>query len=475
MIKYYKDTPDVSIEVFRPSYGEYLYQLKPIIAFSSKPNSVFQTDEVRMDLIQYNFSESLEGRSNFSFTCTIQPLKKDLRKTVFDLIQIHDFVKIYEYGVVRFCGFITDSKFSMAMSGEGVQRRITFSGIGFDSLLQTLVISTSARDFPQIIGLEVEERNLKSALSEKVKSGQPIYPLIDKIVSSYKDLNLKVYQKLSNTGGSLALWELFDTFVKFNVDSTLQFVYDTAIQPIDLGHSSLWGIIRGIAPPPLYEVFGSWRMGRDPLFLITIREVPFSPERWKELPLFLIDEVFISSLDLGRSSKNAFSYFIGSISGSYISEMEARQIGAGRDLNFFSKVAWAKYGYKPLTMQFKYFDPGSNGKIQDQWDLLKKLIGEVKPWYENGDQFISGTLIMKNTPEVTEITYPKKIVTNMYPRIGCRLKLLGGEFYIEKTTNSWTYPNSMTRSLELSRGLKFTGSSFEPIDETNIRVDEVST
>lgn len=467
--------PDIVIEVYRPTYFSSTFSLNKILVLSSRMNVEGTETIYRQDLLNYTFSESINGTGTFSFSCTAEGLKNDKTKTVLDLIDIYDFVKIYEFGVVRFCGFITDIQLKATVSDTGVMRMINVNGASMNHILSTLKVNSNARNIPEMIGLEVEVKNLLDTLSKSVEPGKNIDALILKIVEGYRSLSNKVFQRIRTydpavQSTSLALWELYDLFVRFKFSDTLRFYYPIALSPIGIVDSSLWNIFKTLVPPPVYEVFGKWEateIGEE--YRIYMREVPFDLDVWATLPITELHASVLTSVSLRRSDKTAFSYFIGTLSGSYITQDQAKQIGMGTDMDFFSSKMWSKYGYKPMEVEFKFFDKGKSKDV-DQVNLTRELCRKLRSWYDNGDLFFSGEVSFITTPEYVR-SKTGALYHFPYPTIGERVRLFGGEFYIESSTRSWSYLGSMTTNLVLTRGAVYTQEGIEKIPETNIRLD----
>jgi hypothetical protein len=86
---------------------------------------------------------------------------------------------------------------------------------------------------------------------------------------------------------------------------------------------------------------------------------------------------------------------------------------------------------------------------------MRQVNEMVFDWYSKNPEFLNGTIEMMTMPD-------------SYPRIGEKVRYLGGEFYVEETSRSWQYGGPMTTSLSVTRGYRYdeNGNYIGPI--TNI-------
>jgi len=183
-----------------------------------------------------------------------------------------------------------------------------------------------------------------------------------------------------------------------------------------------------------------------------IRISPFgNPESsrndWENLDPYVISPMSLTAFELEQNDENVYTAFA-----SYI-------IGSARDRKFYMAVGQkgpddkarynaekvAVYGFKPLEISFMGYDRGSGKDINAAEEAIKKLNDLARYWYSRNDDMYSGTITM-----ITDFNTPE---TN--PRVGCRAKFLGGEFYINKTEHSWTFGFTPTIKLTVSRGMVY--------------------
>ncbi|GHV79813.1 hypothetical protein AGMMS49944_16040 [Spirochaetia bacterium] len=68
----------------------------------------------------------------------------------------------------------------------------------------------------------------------------------------------------------------------------------------------------------------------------------------------------------------------------------------------------------------------------------------------------SGTITV-----ITDFVKPNENETDRNPRIGCRARFLGGEFYITKADHRWNYGGTPTITLGISRGMVYNEQGYQ--------------
>jgi hypothetical protein len=187
-----------------------------------------------------------------------------------------------------------------------------------------------------------------------------------------------------------------------------------------------------------------------------VRQVPYGdPDNgnydWSALDIYEISPVSLTAYELDQNDEEVYTAFV-----SYI-------IGSARDRAFYMAVSQEKqedstikrygpktlvYGFRPLEISFHGYDRSGNTKNQKNDELtsaLSKLNSRAQYWYSRLDDMYSGTITI-----CTDFNRPE---TN--PRVGCRARFMGGEFYINKTDHAWNFGGTPTIKLTVSRGMRY--------------------
>jgi hypothetical protein len=424
-------------------------------------------------LLGYTFSESVDDLDGaFSFTVENEEVDKEGRKTVLDLIPNRSIIKIYEGDMERpvFVGIIRRPHIGMSMTSQGVKRTITFTGKSLISIVAEYAISLDIR-IPGV-GIAIAKTNqLKSDLA----GVRTISNFLTKTWDFFDSVSDEV-NRLANGVATTEIKEIILTFLgeldEFITVSgkEVDIAYDIANVFLNQSNNTLVDIWRNLLPKPVYEIF-SYCNKDDGKPKIMVRQVPFGdPDNsnydWRNLPIYRISPISLTAYELSRSDEEVYTFFV-----SYI-------IGSARDRNFYmainqegktdGSVIWDSdkvgiYGFRPLELNFNGYDRQGNTLNTENDRLsaaLKKINEKAKNWYSRLDDMYTGSITI-----CTDFNEPE---TN--PRIGCRAKFLGGEFYINKADHTWNYGGTPTIKLTLSRGMMYDeNGKMRPAEEGIIK------
>jgi hypothetical protein len=186
-----------------------------------------------------------------------------------------------------------------------------------------------------------------------------------------------------------------------------------------------------------------------------VRQVPYGDpdngnDDWKKLDIYLISPISLTAYDLDQSDEEIYTFFASYLIGSAMSREFYLAVNQTSNDEFVKKNAdkAAVYGFRPLEITFVGYDRGGNTKnkaIGGLTDYIGKMNERASYWYSRLDDMYSGSVTI-----CTDFNEP---ATN--PRVGCRAKFLGGEFYINKADHAWNYGGTPTIKLALSRGMMY--------------------
>ena len=465
-MNYIQRSPSFEIAIKRHSYNQSTFDTDNIITFTSLQGDY--PDDVRIHgvtypgLLSYSFTESVKNVDS-PFSLTVDPREDNNGASILDVVLPRDLVYITEHGVLRYIGVVSDSRYSAEMAGDGISRSIMISGYGLGGLLSRMGFVLDQYLLPSGTFVEDANRLMNQTLSREIGEGGSLKSIITEVVTNYLGLHESISPRL--TMGLLAILNSFFDYESGVEDITAQ--YDIAFNGYQVGVNTIWTILQDFFPPPIYELFGLMRDGK---YTMVARECPFDrsvdgPEyndKWGLLSSFSIDPVILLGHDIGLSDNDVYTSYIGLLPGTGINQQYSL-ISENADTYVKNDdEMWQKYGYKPLYVEFKYYNHSTTG--ESSAGMIRRYSNRLYNWYKNNDRMYSGTVRIMNYVDAE-----KKI---FYPQIGSRLKYLGGEFYIELTTRSWTYGGAMETSLTVNRGYDYANNRKIPNIGNRVRLIE---
>jgi hypothetical protein len=416
----------------------------PDITYTAEPKA----GPCSTKLLEYAFSEATDSfEGAFSFAVENKEIDRDGR-TVFDIIPVRSIVKIYEGDLNRpaFVGIIRRRSIGASMTSREARRSITFTGKSIISCITEYTLS-----------LDVRIQGVADAISKSID-------LTDELardgltIKEFMQTTWEHFREVSESAG-VSTTGIADLIAKFigdpgyfiNVSGKEQVLrYNIATVFYNASNNVIADVWRDILPDPVYEIFSYCDNGKP---RIMARQMPYGdPDNgnydWKNLDRYHISPKSLVAYNLEQSDEEVYTCFA-----SYV-------IGSGKDKEFYmatnqtgnDETVWHDlekqklYGFKPLQIDFVGYDRQGNTENQKNGELtemLKKLNKRAAYWYSRLEEMYSGGITI-----CTDFNNPK---TN--PRVGCRAKFMGGEFYINKADHTWKYGGTPTIKLAVSRGM----------------------
>ena len=203
----------------------------------------------------------------------------------------------------------------------------------------------------------------------------------------------------------------------------------------------------------VFEIFG--RIGDKGRPVLIFREMPFSPEDWKNLEIKQIDPLFLTGYSISQSDAEVYNAFLAYIEGSNQDPAFSLTLAAIENRIAKDTEKMAKYGYRPLQVNFRGYKPsGDFSKDEEPKKAIKECTDRMKEWYGALDELYSGT-----------INLVRGVGDNL-PKIGERIKFINYEFYVTDKTHSWNYGNPINVTLNVSRGAFY--NALGKRDNTNV-------
>ncbi len=465
-MRYIVRKPDFVVEIVRPNYSASIYTIvPPVFRFvSSHIFSYSKTEIISNDLISYQFSETL-ATINSGFSLGLVPRLFDDGESWLEKIKIYDLVFIYEFGELRYGGYVKGLQYTARISGDGKpSRKVSVTGGSFGELLATFQLVLDLVLYQGSTVAEAASVQLSAVLAAELDENNNIGDLFKIIYDHFMNLAMAVGLE----GVNIGIKPLLDNFLDFDsgISSELKAIYPMALSLYNVGANNVWQILSNLLFPPVNELFGRWNYLRGK-YEIVFRRTPFEPEDWKTLLWIEIPSIIITDHDIGKSNEEIFTFYLGELSGSGISRNLAIVSGESTGKNYIvDHDRWSKYGFRPMYVEFKYFnrDRDSAGAAA----LMRSVSEMLKRWFEHNDEFYSGTL--------TIMTSGDRKYMNRNPRIGEKIKFLGGEFYLETSDHSWEFEGPMVTKLTITRGYKYnaSGEMEAPIDQVSRKLKAIA-
>lgn len=395
-------------------------------------------------LLSYNFTEAtddLEG--SFSFAVENEEVENK-EKSVFDLIPVRSIVKIYEGDIenAAFIGIVRQREIRKTMTSQGVKKSIVFSGKSIISCIAEYCVSLDVR-IQGVADNMSRSYDLITQLSEK---GLTIKDFMIKIWEHFKKVSEGKAKVISNTG----IAEIINKFIGNNPDTFIKVTgkgqslrYNVACVFYNAANNTIIDVWRNILPERVYEFFSRCENGKP---RIITRQVPFEPEDWSALDVYVIYPISLTAYDIKQSDEEVYTAFASYIIGSAMQKefyMAVNQKGDDSIVKHDEEKRGI-YGFKPLELNFNGYDRQGNTTDREKLTKeLQKLNVMAHYWYSRLDEMYSGSLTV-----ITDFNEPRN-----NPRMGCRAKFIGGEFYINRVDHSWNFGGTPTLKLAVSRGM----------------------
>jgi hypothetical protein len=408
-------------------------------------------------LLAYSFSESVDSLEG-AFSFTVENEEVDRKgTTVFDIIPIRSIIKIYEgdLNYPAFVGVIRRRHIGMSMDSGGPKRTITFSGKSIISCVAEYTVSLDVR-IQGVTDAMAKTKDLETKLAIDNLT-------IKNFIISTWDYFHKVSMELSKsqTGiSNIAVAEVISDFIGAVGDFVTvtgeeqKMRYNIAMVFFNQSNNSIADVWRNILPQSAYELF-SYCDKADGKPKVMVRQVPYGdPDKgnydWKNLDIYVISPISLTAYDLDQNDEEVYTAFASYIIGSAMSRefyMAVNQTGNDTLVRYDPEKV-SIYGFRPLEMTFNGYDRRGNTRNEETIGLeeaIRSLNERAAYWYSRLDDMYSGSVTI-----CTDFNNPE---TN--PRVGCRAKFLGGEFYINRTDHAWNYGGTPTIKLTLSRGMMY--------------------
>lgn len=445
--------PDFVVKIVRPNYESSTYVAQTIVEFISSENISATYHRKKYvsstDLIAYNFNESLDSL-NASFSLSLTLAQDELNQTWYDKILEMDLVFISEFGESRFAGYVQRRRYTAKVSSDGKpQRSINISGGSLGVLLSSFKLIIDQFLYQGTPTAITASGKLAAALAQQMGVGAQIAPIFETLYESFFTLVLKM-GTVNDAGGGIKT--VLDEFIDYESQLSRDLVinYPLNLSLYQVGANSIWELWNQMVHPPFGELFGLWNDGKKK-YQIIFRQAPFDRTDWALLTINNIPSIIITDFDIGTSIDEIYTFFYCTLPGSGYDRNTALAVGVDGRYGFTpvsDDVKWKKYGYNPLIVELRYFNREKMKEFTGAGTLITDFSKQLKEWFTNNDEFLSGTLNIMTIDE-SESRWKGKLKN---PRVGEKIRFIDAEFYVEESQHSWNYGGPMRTSLNVTRG-----------------------
>jgi len=453
-------------------------------------NAVIRTPALKFEIVRWDWNTGSARDANpiditpavFSFRwmkslrnpesgCELSMISQFAGTHYLDSLNPMDVLKVYEFGTLKYLGFIRRIAGSGSISQAGTPNRsVSISCSSFGALfsegqlgLNMFLKVGKERDFKA--SLELLQKDFKDLVVDGKSYAEMVGLAVDTWLKFIGNCGATKYEKYFST------WINYDAGLKGKaipgVPMSWQLFYGTE-QSI-----TLWDVLHKLVQSPFNEVWfdcgprnvwvennkglsgkpGEISLTDEKEHLI-VRAPPFDGtvidkaknDLWESLPARTIPLSYLTRFDLNKSMDESASFYL--VAPPIYNPGELALIAMGK-FEMDTK-AFNKYLYRPMVQDLYFsriLEPGdvaTQGHEKEIYDDAQDKAATLKNWNEHNDEYLSGAL-----------TFMVPSDEKFDPRIGDRLEVEGitdASFYVEGVSHSWTYGGSLTSNVSVTRG-----------------------
>ena len=461
----------------------------------SRPLTNTKTGKETSDLTNLVLSfQWLKTIKNASAQCIISMLPQFGDTHYLNIINTMDVIKIYEFGTLKYMGFVTRIGASGEINPTSGQptRRVSIYLSSFGELLVNGHLGLSL--FLQASNVNIDSLNFLDIGSALNAAWNGIANLLGSD-SSYSQILSQIVNDWTNFISNLGAAK-YVTYFNYFIDSSTglvgQTIPRTPRSPFLFSSEdedvTLIDILYKFAQAPFNELFldcgprtiysegdaylssvvstdltneKEYIITRHALFDGSIDDSGGQKDLWSSLVSINIPISYLKRFDLNKSMEESYSFYL--VAPAIFDPGDIGLIADGDAV--IDNAAFNKYLLREMHQQLFYdtYLPvpatSANELRNDKANVIntdssnKALM--LNNWYANNDKFLSGTFVM-------EVPKDERID----PRIGDKISWDGisdSYFYVEGVAHSWSYGGELTSTLSVTRGFGTNG----PIDLTN--------
>lgn len=388
--------------------------------------------------------------------CKLNVLPQYEDINIMDFFNTMDVLFIYEFGVLKWQGYIKNIAFSGFIDGSGKPKRFaTISASGFGGLLTMASLGAEVCILLKKGDLfATKAKTLGNKFGDLIKKKGLFGDVISVFIDYWREF-------VTGIGGS-AFFNYFDTYIDYKTGTnvSLPAAYPRSVY-LFIGTEnrvSIFDAITKIIDPPFNEfwidtgVRSDLKLTENKTYCV-FRRTPFDgtfmrgyeENLFKALPSLFIPLNHLLRFDLNKTIDETFSFYQAF---SDIYDASTLQ-GLANGIYEKSNENFNKVLYKPLRVPLFYTRLMSTTSTKKDTEAnksntyAKNMSITLKNWYNNNDKFLSGSF---------SICVPNKNEDD--PKIGQKIELEGieGAFYAESISHFWTYGQVLRSDIAVTRG-----------------------
>jgi hypothetical protein len=398
------------------------------------------------------------------------------RMHLLDYLNPMDVVQIYEFGTLKFQGFIRSiqSTGSIDPKSGKPMRMVSIKVFSFGNLFIDGQLGLNLYIGLRQYGIGAQMEAFAKKLADAVKlDGSTYADVIGAIVDEW----FIYLENLGATEYATYLNRFVDYSTGLKGKSTPGYPREVKLFQVQSNSQSLWSIIQKVCEPPFSEVWFDTgprsvyiekdedldgrpdtidlpaSEGNEKTYMV-VRSTPFNgtvkngvtKSQWDSLPSLKIPLGYLTKFALNKTMDEAFSFYMVQPASIDMSELQLAATGSSA----FDTAAFDKYLYRPMVKQqffSRNFDETGEGKDNAASSILQvatDAANTLKNWNELNDQYLSGSF---------DLMVPSNEAFD--PRIGQKIEfegLEGNYFYCEGVAHQWQYGGPLTSTISVTRG-----------------------
>jgi hypothetical protein len=404
--------------------------------------------------------------------CELQIIPQQGDLHYMDIFSTMDVVQIFEFGTLKYQGFIRRIAARGSISQAGTpSRTVAITCSSFGALLTEgqlgFNVFLKAGTFNDI---DAKIKAFSGKLSDIITGGGAYSEMIGAVVdewfgfldqngaSNFRSYFQRWIDYKSGLGGKLVPGAPKDLKLFYTTEQqvTLWSVIQKIIQApfnefwFDCGPRKLWvENSESLSPAKPGEI----TLGNEIDYMV-IRCPPFNgtvvdgatSDLWDSLPSRMVPLTYLTQFDLNKSMDESLSFYL--VSPAIYSPGEIGLIASGKYA--IDEDAFNKYLYRPAIHDLYYTriqkpqDKAVDDKASDIYSDAQDKADTLLNWNKNNDEFLSGafTFMVPSNEEHD-------------PRIGDKIELEGiseAFFYVEGVSHSWNYGGPLVSNVSVTRG-----------------------
>lgn len=440
-------------------YGRRISLKIEVDLWSWPGGSLSDTVDITMDVVNYRFQKTIKDPSG---SCQLSILPQRSNTNIMDVINPMDVVRIYEFGTLKFIGYVVRMAYSGSIGGDGKpSRSATLTCQQMGGLLTTASVglglgTAMGSDDAMLINAAVA---LNKSILEATLEGLNFAKIVELVISEFKDYLTSVdatnfltymgqYSDFETGLSASSAPRLPRTFEMFTGTEQSVTLWQILEQLVERPFNELW-VDNG---PRSVEIEGRTTQLPERACLV-FRPTPFngtvdggSPgSAFDSLPEVSIDINHFLSFDLSRNMDEVYTMY--SVKNPAFQLSDIARLLLGQAVVDEDRIG--KYLLKPLITElfFTRMETEDGDKQEITQGKMESVALDsattLKNWFKNNDEFLSGA-VSHMVPEDPERD----------PKIGQKLKVPGmeGFFYVEGIAHLWNYQGPLRSDLTVTRG-----------------------